>query len=380
MTGRTVAIGDVHGAINSLSTILRAAELVDDDLRWTGGDATLVQLGDLLDRGVHLREVFDLLMRLQEEAPESGGRVHVLLGNHETMNLLGITRDVNRDAFAEFVDANSENRRNQAWTSYTSFWQRRAADLGMDATISDEAKEQWMEIHPLGFFEYAEAFGPHGRYGAWLRQRPAAVVVAATLFIHGGYGPLLQGVSVEEINSKVAAEIATFDEMRAWMVSEGLALPWHSSQDLTREAQREVDAVAALKPSDLPPERLERVDRLLIQWADWYLNHPEGPFWFRGTARWQEEAGTATMAALLDGLGVVRQVVGHTPQSSQRIQSRFDNRVFLIDTGMLEAVYGGIPSALEITGSTVVAIYPGERQILVTGDHEAPALGSGPGI
>jgi len=284
------------------------------------------------------------------------------------MNLLGITRDVNRDAYGEFVDQGSQARRQQAFAAYTAFWRRRAAELGLDATISAEAEEQWMEIHPLGFFEYVEAFGPNGRYGAWLRERPAAVVVDNTLFIHGGYGPFLTGVSVAEINSKVSAEIVAFDEMRAWMVAEGLALPWHSSQEMTREAQREVDAVATTDPATVSTDRQERVDRLLIQWSDWYLNHPEGPFWFRGTARWNEDAGTPIIADLLDNLGVVRQVVGHTPQASQRIQPRFDDRVFLIDTGMLQAVYGGTPSALEITGETVVAIYPGERQILVDGD------------
>ncbi len=114
----------------------------------------------------------------------------------------------------------------------------------------------------------------------------------------------------------------------------------------------------------------------MISWSDWYLNSPEGPFWFRGTARWNEDQGTPIMAYLLDGLGVARQVVGHTPQASKRIRPRFENRVFLIDTGMLETVYGGIPSALEITGDTVVAIYPGDRQILVDGNVCSPPLSS----
>ena len=87
--GRVVAIGDVHGSISGLTTILAEAGLIDADLHWTGGDATLVQTGDLLDRGVDVREVLELLMRLQEEAADAGGRVEVLLGNHETMNLTG---------------------------------------------------------------------------------------------------------------------------------------------------------------------------------------------------------------------------------------------------------------------------------------------------
>ena len=376
-TTRTVAVGDVHGSIDGLVTILKAAQLIDHDLGWAGNDATLVQLGDLLDRGVALQEVMDLLMRLQDEAPAHGGEVHVLLGNHEAMNLLGITRDVNRDAYREFADSHSEERRRQAFAADTEFWRCRAAELGLDPTISAEAELQWMELHPLGFFEYVDAIGPRGRYGAWLRKRPAAVVVDDTLFVHGGYGPFLQGVSVAQINSKVAEEIAAFDEMRAFMVAEGLALPWYSSQDMTREAQREVDAVAAMDPDTVSVARLERIDRLLINWSEWYLNHPEGPFWFRGTARWNEEAGTPVMSRLLEGLGVTRQVVGHTPQASQRIQARFENRVFLIDTGMLESVYKGVPSALEITEDTVVAIYPQERQVLV-GGQDGPTFSPSP--
>ena len=92
---RVVAVGDVHGSYEGLVTILLEAGLIDTDLRWIGGDATLVQTGDLLDRGVRVRRVLDLLIRLQGEAAAAGGRVVVLLRNHEAMNLVGIVRDVN---------------------------------------------------------------------------------------------------------------------------------------------------------------------------------------------------------------------------------------------------------------------------------------------
>ena len=48
---RVVAIGDIHGAYDSLVSILRAAGLIDEKLAWSGGDSTLVQLGDFTDRG-----------------------------------------------------------------------------------------------------------------------------------------------------------------------------------------------------------------------------------------------------------------------------------------------------------------------------------------
>ena len=91
---RVVAIGDVHGAYAELVSILQAAQVIDAQSRWIGGTTHLVSLGDLLDRGPQSLKAMDLLMRLQEEARSSGGYVHVLLGNHEVMNLTGDLRDV----------------------------------------------------------------------------------------------------------------------------------------------------------------------------------------------------------------------------------------------------------------------------------------------
>src|SRR3954470_5427140 len=89
---RVVAIGDVHGAGEPFVAILQRAGLIDAQRRWTGGATVFVQTGDLLDRGTAVREVLDLLMRLEPEAAKAGGRVQALLGNHEYMNLLGLTR------------------------------------------------------------------------------------------------------------------------------------------------------------------------------------------------------------------------------------------------------------------------------------------------
>ncbi|PWB77259.1 MAG: hypothetical protein C3F15_03615 [Holophagae bacterium] len=368
---RVVAVGDVHGDIDAFASILREAGLIDAAGEWAGGGATLIQLGDILDRGPRPRAVFDLLIRLEAEAQRAGGRVIVLLGNHEAMNLLGIVRDVNRDAWAEFVDDGSELRRAEALAAFERLWRRRMADVGGDAALTDDAAEQWLALHPLGFVEYSAAFGPSGRYGAWLRQRPAAVILADTLFIHGGYGPALAGVGVEEINHRTGLEIATFDETRAWMVAQDLALPWSSAIELVAEAQRELDWVAAQAPGTVPAERLGRVSRLQLSWDRWYLMAEDGPIWFRGLATWNEVEHGTEVAKLLDDLGVARQVVGHWPHPDGRIRSRFAGRVLLIDTGMLASVYGGRASALEIAGGTVTAIYPGERQTLNAGVQAA---------
>jgi len=86
---RVVAIGDVHGDLEAMLGVLRVAGLIDDQRQWAGGDATLVQLGDVLDRGDSEAECWSLLSQLTAEAPTQGGCVVRLIGNHELMNVMG---------------------------------------------------------------------------------------------------------------------------------------------------------------------------------------------------------------------------------------------------------------------------------------------------
>ena len=65
---RIIAIGDIHGSIDGLTAILKAAGLIDSARQWTGGTARLVQTGDYTDRGEGTRAVMDLLMALEPQA------------------------------------------------------------------------------------------------------------------------------------------------------------------------------------------------------------------------------------------------------------------------------------------------------------------------
>jgi hypothetical protein len=87
--GRIVAVGDLHGDFQAAVRVLRSADLLDDEGHWAGKDTTLVQLGDVLDRGGEEAEVWSLLDRLTQEAALAGGQVFRLLGNHEVLNALG---------------------------------------------------------------------------------------------------------------------------------------------------------------------------------------------------------------------------------------------------------------------------------------------------
>lgn len=86
MPKRAVAIGDLHGDLNAARAALKTAGAIDDHDKWIGGDLTIIQTGDILDRGDGESQILDLFARLATEARASGGQVIQLLGNHELMN------------------------------------------------------------------------------------------------------------------------------------------------------------------------------------------------------------------------------------------------------------------------------------------------------
>ena len=63
---------------------------------------------------------------------------------------------------------------------------------------------------------------------------------------------------------------------------------------------------------------------------------------------------------------LARIVVGHTPTADRRIHTRFGGRAVTIDTGMLASFFMGNPSALEISGDRLKAIYP-DSEVDLTG-------------
>lgn len=82
--GSLFVVSDVHGYVADLRESLRSAGLVDADDAWTGGDAQLWVLGDLVDRGPDGVGAIDLVRSLMEQRPE---QVHMLMGNHEALAL-----------------------------------------------------------------------------------------------------------------------------------------------------------------------------------------------------------------------------------------------------------------------------------------------------
>jgi serine/threonine protein phosphatase 1 len=76
---RVYAIGDIHGRLDLLETLLD--RIAFDDERRGAAKTTLVFLGDLMDRGPDSRGVIDRLMRLSN----SSQPCVFLMGNHEEL-------------------------------------------------------------------------------------------------------------------------------------------------------------------------------------------------------------------------------------------------------------------------------------------------------
>ena len=361
-SSRVVAVGDVHGDLDALVSILQKAGIIDDQRRWSGGNATLVQTGDILDRGAQDRQVMDLLMELEQEAPKGGGRVVVLLGNHEMMNIMGDLSYVAPAVYNSFVDGESEQRRQKAYQDYLKLTKQRAQALGKTTEITSDLEPQWMEEHPPGFVEYREALKPKGKYGSWLRKRPAIVQIEDTLFLHGGIHPNLATLKVQEINQRIKEEIQAFDTFTRHMVQEKLILSFFTLSEIVSAAQEEVEWREAEAGKENPQLTLLKE---FLNFGSWLSTHPDGPLWFRGFAQWSQEEGAQQLPQLLRAYGVKRFVVGHTPQLPVQIQMRLQGKIFLIDTGMLSSYYrGGGASALEIQDGKFTAIYLNSREEL----------------
>lgn len=78
-------VGDVHGMYDNLINLLQKASIVDSELKWQAGKAHLVFLGDQFDRGADVTKTLWFIHELEQQAAKMGGKVHLLLGNHEIM-------------------------------------------------------------------------------------------------------------------------------------------------------------------------------------------------------------------------------------------------------------------------------------------------------
>ena len=292
---RVVAVGDVHGAFPAFVSLLQGIGLIDETLSWTGGSTHLVSLGDFLDRGPESRKTMDLLMRLQDEAVHSGGFVHVLLGNHEVMNLTGDLR-------------------------YVSSAERAAmADIG----------------------GHRAAFAMQGHYGSWLLSLPVMIRINDSIFAHGGFSSLIAGLGIDGANALAKNALRTL---------------LHEGEPLRQLGAIDANADLMTAALDLTADQQAAFGTDYLNAAEQPLLGVTGPMWYRGNAACHALIEIAPLTETLASLGAQRAIIGHTTTPNREVNARLDGRVYAIDTGMLAAFYRGKPRALEIRGESIRAL------------------------
>ena len=330
---RVVAIADVHGAYEAMVETLGNVGILNDSLEWTGGESHLVIVGDLLDRGPRSRDALDLLMRIEGEAATAGGKVHVLIGNHESMNMIGDLRYVSNAEYAAFADDETWAQRDRWFRA----WARR--DGGDRASQRDRFDSEF----PKGFFALRHAFGPQGRYGKWLLQKNIIAVINGTAFVHGGLPPEVAGIGLEGINRDLRQDLIDYVEAVATLMEAEVLLP----TDAFYEHETIVNNY--MPPLDAPQETLDAM-AAVKKLSDSSILHSDGPLWYRGNVACSEIVEEHRLEASLRAIGADRVVVGHTPTPTRKVLQRFDGRIVEVDTGMLNFYYKGSGSALVIEG------------------------------
>lgn len=306
---KIVVVGDIHGDFEQFTCVLKQAGLVNNRMRWTGKNATLVQVGDIVDRGPDSRKVIDLLRKLKTMARRKKGNVYTLIGNHEVMLIAADTRYVHPGEYKVFVNSRSKRR------------QQRYFDLNIEHMKKNQPEESWPDYEsddfirslemqfPLGYVEYMQAWAPEGEYGAWASSNPTVLKIGRLLFVHGGMGPTTKKYTISEINQWIRSELSSREK--------------------------------AMK-SDV-------------------LNDPNGPLWYRGhiLASEDDPAERKLITDVLNRYQVDHVIVGHTPVAGA-VLPRFDGAVIGVDVGLAD-YYGGPCAFLEITGKKLTAVHNGHR-------------------
>jgi hypothetical protein len=207
---RIVAVGDLHGDYAAWIAIARDARLIDGSNRWAGGKTTLVQLGDIPDRGPDTLRIIRHLQQLEREAAAAGGKVIALVGNHEAMNVTGDLRYVTVPEFTAFATPQSRARRDAYFAANRDAIVK--SYRASDPKLSEAAiREAWLAKTPLGWVEHREAWAPSGEIGKWVARNPAIAKVGSFLFVHGGISAEMARRPIAAINRDIASALAKAD-------------------------------------------------------------------------------------------------------------------------------------------------------------------------
>ncbi|MEH6517402.1 MAG: metallophosphoesterase [Halioglobus sp.] len=347
--GRVVAFGDVHGAFDDWTALLKELNVIDAGHNWSGGNTYLVSTGDLVDRGPGSRKVVELLMKLSQQSKAAGGAVHLTLGNHEVMVMTGDLRYVSKAEFAEFAGDETQADRDKLYADY------RALNAGGDdATV----RAAFDEEYPPGFVALRKAYSSDGKLGSWLLQQPLVIKVNDKVYMHGGIASLPSEESLDSLNQQVQKELRDFigsmEALRAAGVMP-LHVGYHDRLTFLNARAEEYVAANPKKQADWFPS-LQQV----FEAQEALVFSDDSPNWYRGTASCHPLAESYNTERFLKRVGAKQLVMGHTPTRG-KVQARMDGLAIRLDTGMLKSVYKGQASALISEGGSTYVHYLGSK-------------------
>ncbi len=161
---QVAAVSDVHGHYLNALHLLQKAQIVDSSGKWSGDKTLLVVIGDSIDKGPSSIPMLRCWLDLQAQAGKVGGRVLVLLGNHEAELLAGangksVSPDLRRELDAEGMTAEQ---------------------------LTGDAPD------PKGY-----------KLGIFLRQMPLGAKIGSWLFCHAGWPPDPQSLTTTKSTPQI---------------------------------------------------------------------------------------------------------------------------------------------------------------------------------
>ena len=287
---RIIVIGDIHGDFNVAIKMLKAADLIDDNENWIGGNTYVVQVGDQLDRcrpqgiypcnhelGTDNDEASDirilkLFTKLDKQASKSNGRVISLLGNHELMNV-------------------------QGHLGYVSY-------MGLQEFDNYKDPENPKKYFKSGEDARRYAFQPGKEYGEFLGcTRLGAVIIGEHLFVHAGILPIL----IEELEMEDKQDLRSINFLiRKWLIGQ---------------------------------INVENIDKIVN-------SSKHGMFWTRilgnipTNKSIDDDICAKYLKPVFETLNIGSIIIGHTPQSFMKfggINGTCSNKLWRVDNGSSKA-------------------------------------------
>ncbi|GJU95594.1 shewanella-like protein phosphatase 2 [Tanacetum coccineum] len=294
---RLIALGDLHGDLPKTKESLRLAGLIDSENNWSGGSSTLVQIGDVLDRGGHELKILYFLEKLRRQAVKDHGNVITMNGNHEIMNVDADFRYVTPAALDEF--------------NHWAFWFNIGSNIknDKDQDLFHGIPENLKNVKPeyvQGFRSRIAALRPNGPIAKrFLSKNLTVLVIGDSVFVHGGMLPSHVAYGLENINQ----------EVKDWISGD--------KNKVTSSLVR---------------------GRNSLVWLRIFSNELA------------KDCDCSMLQHVLETIpGARRMIMGHTIQESG-INGICDNKAIRIDVGMSQGCINGLPEVLEITKNSGLRI------------------------